>query len=377
MNFKRVTIVIPTYNESLSIEQTITKTFLYLETCHLYEIDILVFDSASSDHTAEIVKSLMPLYPNLHLREEEAKSGLGSAYLKAMKIAITELKAEVVIEFDADLSHNPKYIEPILDKLQNCDSVVGSRYVKNGSIPKEWPFYRRFLSQCGNFVARLFFTRKYKDFTSGFRATKVSFLKKILPEEKFISNNYAYKLELFWRLHKAGAKIAEYPIVFIDREKGESKLPKNSIYDSLRVIFILRLEDFSRYLKMCVVGAFGLVLQFAIFNALRIVCSPFKASQLSVLVAIISNYIFNRKFTFNYKLQHKSKSLSRFLRFGLYSIAMMLFQGYVMHFGVLFFGKGFIQENLLLFAIIAIGSLINYYFYSKHIWPSKKLEHYE
>ncbi len=200
MNLTKVVVIIPTYNEAPVIADTIAAIFKTAVAINK-ELHVLVFDSCSTDSTQRIVLDLQATYPKLHLQTEPHKTGLGSAYLQAMHYAINELKAEIIVEFDADLSHQPKYLPPILEQLNTCDAVVGSRYVKGGTIPKDWGIDRKILSKLGNVVARLILTPRYKDFTSGFRATRHIALNKALPDQ-FISNNYAYKIELLWNLHQ-------------------------------------------------------------------------------------------------------------------------------------------------------------------------------
>lgn len=245
MSNDKVVVIIPTYNEALVIEKTVQEVFSAVPPA--VDLHVLIFDSCSSDDTQSIIKKLQPNYPKLHLQSEPQKTGLGSAYLQAMNFALEELEADIVFEFDADLSHQPKYLLPIIEQLHSCDVVVASRYIQGGSIPKNWGWHRKALSKLGNKVACLGLTFQYKDFTSGFRATRHFVLSKALPKQ-FISNNYAYKLELFWRLHKMNAHITEYPIEFIDREEGYSKLPRNSILDCLSVLFILRWQDLKKVL---------------------------------------------------------------------------------------------------------------------------------
>ena len=233
-------IIIPTYNESVVIEETIHQVMAVTDALTGYQIEVLIFDSASTDETQLKVRALSQVYKDkLHLQTEPVKTGLGSAYRQAMAYALHHLKADIVIEFDADLSHQPKYFKSFLHQLKTCDVVVGSRYIKGGSIPGDWGLHRKLLSVLGNYVARMILTKKYKDLTSGFRATRRDALIKALPAQ-FLSNQYAYKLHLLWALHQSKAVIREVPIDFIDREKGVSKLPANSIIDSLRVILILR-----------------------------------------------------------------------------------------------------------------------------------------
>jgi dolichol-phosphate mannosyltransferase len=247
---------------------------------------------------------------------------------------------------------------------------LGSRYVSGGSIPKNWELHRKLFSIVGNYVARCILTLKYKDFTSGFRATRRHQLLQILPKQ-FITNHYAYKIQLLWLLHKNKALILEYPIEFIDRSMGYSKLPKNTIIDSLNLVFTLRYHEIKDYLKMCFVGSLGILVQFGVYNFLRHMThlSPFDASQIAVFAAIINNFILNNKFTFKTK-----NKISRFLKmkrlilFTLYSLTIIKLQSYWMHFGINYFGGGSLHENLIMGSGIGLISLLNYYIYSRHIW---------
>lgn len=368
MNMKTVVIIIPTYNESLVIEETIHQVFKATASSTT-NVHVLIFDSCSTDNTQDLVSKLQETYPQLHLKTEPQKTGLGSAYLQAMRYALTHLGADIIIEFDADLSHQPHYLLPIIEKMQDHDVVVGSRYIKGGSIPQNWGWHRKLLSKLGNIVARLILTSKYKDFTSGFRATHYAALNKALPEQ-FISNHYAYKLELLWALHKTKAKIAEYPIEFVDREQGQSKLPANSIFDSLRVVITLRFHELKPYISMCTVGLIGLVIQGLVYNVLRINCSPFFAAQLAVIAAILNNFILNNQFTFKKRsLSQRFKSFAFFIG---YSVLMVGFQSNWVRLGINYFGTGYIKENLMMFSGVVLGSVINYFFYSRLIWREER-----
>lgn len=239
MTNENVVLIIPTYNESAVIQQTISALSDIRSQLKNKQLNVLIFDSASTDLTVEIVKNMQADYDWLYLQQESKKSGLGSAYYQAMQYALMQLTADVVIEFDADLSHQPKYLLPMLEKIDTYDVVIGSRYVRGGRLPADWAFYRKLISTMGNWVSRMVLSQKYKDFTSGFRATRKNSLTQVL-NTPFISPNYGYKLDLLWRLHLLNARILEIPIEFVDREKGQSKLPRNSIVESLGVIFKLR-----------------------------------------------------------------------------------------------------------------------------------------
>lgn len=372
---EKVIIIIPTYNEAKTIGQTITeleKTFTTIDVAK-YEMHILIFDSNSPDRTAKIVKQLQSQYQNLHLATEKQKSGLGSAYIKAITYAIDELDADIIFEFDADGSHQPKYLTLMMNEFtKGADVVVGSRYIKGGRIPKNWSLDRKILSYGGNLIARLFLTRKYKDFTSGFRGTRTSFLKKI-PYQKLFSKNYAYKLHLFWMLHKAKARIVEYPIEFIDRKIGYSKFPKNNVYESLKVVILLRFFELKRYIQVCFVGLGGMIVQLILYNLLRLIHTPvILANLLGIEAAIVTTFMLNNIFTFkDYKMtrQHGAKYITKkFIQFNLCSVGSILIQTGLLALVIAILGTGFWKENITVFIGIIIGSIINYFIYSRWIW---------
>ncbi len=388
MQPENVVIIIPTYNEGEGIEHTIEEVIKHTENqsectesvgrapgpTMNYNIQLLVFDSASTDDTQAKVKALQKKHANLTLLTEPQKSGLGSAYHQAMQYALNTLNADIVFEFDADLSHQPKYLLRMVEALKTHDVVVGSRYVQGGSIPSDWGWHRKALSVLGNWVARLALTQKIKDFTSGFRATRKNALKEALPEQ-FISSAYAYKVELLWRLYKNGASIEEYPIEFVDRKKGYSKLPTNSISDTLRVLFTLRAKPFLAYVKMCAVGFIGLGVQVAVYNLARLELSPFRATQIAVACAMLNNYLLNDRFTFtrpsHWTKRHKLRSISLFIG---YSLMMIFCQSHWLKWITKHFGTGLLIENTALITGIVLFSVINYLVYSRIVWQQHKLK---
>lgn len=371
------TIIIPTHNEAESIEITIKKLTMVFTTIPDFNMSILVFDSQSSDNTVNKVKALQQQQPNIHLVTENQKSGLGSAYIQGMTYAIQVLHAHLIFEFDADGSHQPKHIPQMLNMITaGNDVVVGSRYVKGGSICVNWPWYRRWLSRGGNWIARLLLTSRYKDFTSGFRVTKVSFLKKI-NLNGLLSKQYAYKIHLFWELHKVGANIAEYPIAFIDRTKGKSKLPKNNAIESLYLVIRLRCRELKGYIKMCCCGLVGAAVQITIFNLLLRFTSTTTANIFSIEAAIISNFFMNNRFSFKgYRLKKTSSIKSWFkklFQFNSLSLCSLLLQVMIMYCGTDLLGHTRLISNLFLVIGIGVGSITNYYFYKTIVWKLKRL----
>ena len=239
---EKVVIIIPTYNESDNIAAIIEKLEKVFTRIPDYHMQMLIYDSHSPDGTAQIVKTYQHHFQNIFLCAEAEKSGLGNAYRQAMQYADHVLGADIVFEFDADGSHNPEDLLPMMDAFRKGATVVtGSRYVMGGSIPRNWALHRKLLSVFGNLFARVWLSPALKDYTTGFRGTRVPALRKVnLATLK--SSGYAYKIHLLWSLYRQGEYITEIPIHFIDREKGVSKLPKNNIIESLWLVMTLRFD---------------------------------------------------------------------------------------------------------------------------------------
>lgn len=373
----KAVIIVPTYNEKDNIESLVKELQRVFEKAPKeFDMNILVVDDTSPDGTGEIVKRLMKKYSNLHLFVNPEKKGLGAAYIKGMRYASDKLKADLVFEFDADGSHQPKYIPEMLKEIsKGADVVVGSRYIPGGTMPDDWGIDRKVISFFGNFITRLvLLTFQYKDMTSGFRVSKTKFLKKI-DLDNLLSKQFAYKLHLYYALHKLGAKIVEYPIDFIDRTKGKTKFPKNNIKDSLRVVFTLRFRESKKFIQVCFVGFAGAVVQFTVFNILRLRIQPEYANTVAVELAIISNFILNNLWTFKeekIEFSKVGKLLSKFFQFNLVSLGSILIQFLVMKIGVSLLGRSLLLENGLVMVGILIGLVWNYTMYTKFIWKKKK-----
>ncbi|PIS09413.1 glycosyltransferase family 2 protein [Candidatus Beckwithbacteria bacterium CG10_big_fil_rev_8_21_14_0_10_34_10] len=373
----KVVIIIPTYNERENIKNTLKaleEVFPQVE--EKYEMHILVVDDSSPDGTGEIVKELMKTKNFVHLFVNKEKAGLGAAYIKGMKYAIEKLQADLVFEFDADGSHQPKYIPGMLKEVtKGADVVVGSRYVPGGSMPKDWGFDRKLISFFGNLMCQsVLFTWQYKDMTSGYRVSKTSFLKRI-DLDALLSKQFAYKIHLYYAFHKLKAKIVEFPIAFVDRAKGKTKFPKNNIIDSLRVIFTLRFRESKKFIQVCIVGTIGAIIQFSIFNLLRLKTAPEYANVIAVEFAVIANFIINNLWTFkDDKIAFKNikKLLFKFFQFNLISLGSISIQFVVMKIGVSVLGRSTLLENGLVMIGILIGLVWNYTMYTKLIWKKKK-----
>lgn len=202
-----------------------------------HEMILLVIDDYSPDGTGKIVRDKMKKFKNIYISEGE-KMGLGAAYTRGFKYAIKELKADGVMEMDADFQHDPADVKRFVAEFDNgADYILGSRYISNGSIPKEWGFDRKFLSVVGNIIYQSsLFMWDIHDFTTGFRLARVKGLLETIDFDKVFSKSFAYKTRLLYEMKKRGAKMKEIPIHFNLRESGDSKMTTNTFVDSLKVI---------------------------------------------------------------------------------------------------------------------------------------------
>lgn len=240
----KATIVLPTYNEAENIEDFLNEVHKVISQIEMFEINTLIVDDNSPDGTANIVKRLQETNPNIYLLENNSR-GLGRAYRAGFKYAIENLGAEVLIEMDSDFSHNPEKLKEILPPInEGYDFIIGSRYIKGGSIPEDWALIRKMNSKYGNIFARFIAGLiQVKDCTSGFRAIKADFIKKIDLENLNV-NGYAFQMNILFECVKLGAKTYEIPINFIDRVKGKSKLSIKDVIEFMINSFDLFIRRF-------------------------------------------------------------------------------------------------------------------------------------
>jgi dolichol-phosphate mannosyltransferase len=239
-NSPEVVVVLPTYNEKDNIGPLIEQIMAINSDKNL-NLAILVVDDHSPDNTALEVKKMQSLYPNLHLLIGK-RVGLGRAYIRGIVYALENLKPRIVIQMDADFSHNPQDLPRLISEITYSDLIIGSRYVQGGSIPDNWSWLRKVNSRYGNLVARIIGGIKaVKDCTSGFRAIKTCYLDKV-NLRAIKASGYYFQVELLARLVYQGASVSEIPILFQDRIRGKSKLGLRDIGEFLLFIFGLRIK---------------------------------------------------------------------------------------------------------------------------------------
>jgi len=226
-------VVIPTYNEKENINKLINKIQ------HIQpDMEILIVDDNSPDGTADVVKKLKEVNNNIHLLERAGKMGLGTAYIAGFTYAI-ENGYEIIMEMDADFSHNPEEIPNFLKAIENNDLVIGSRYIKGVNVVN-WPLKRLLLSYFANLYTRIITGMPVKDATGGFKCFRADMLKKV-DFDNVKSNGYSFQIEMNYRLWRKGARIKEIPIIFVDRIEGESKMSKKIVYEAIFMVWKLKL----------------------------------------------------------------------------------------------------------------------------------------
>ena len=225
-------VIIPTYNEKDNISELIDKIL----NKNINNLEILIVDDNSSDGSKDILENLF-LQNKIHLLKRKSKLGLASAYIDGFKYGI-ENNFDAFIQMDADFSHNPKYLDEIIDNLNNHDLVIASRNIKGGNT-KGWSLYRNLISKCGSIYARLVLSCPINDLTGGFNGWRRETLDKI-NLNKIISKGYLFQVEMKYRAYKAGARIIEVPIIFEQRKYGKSKMSLAIFFEALFKVIKIR-----------------------------------------------------------------------------------------------------------------------------------------
>ena len=221
----RVAVIMPTYNERANIEAMVGRVRRAVPGA-----DLLVVDDNSPDGTGEVADKLAAEDSHVHVLHRERKAGLGAAYIAGFRWAL-EQDYGVVVEMDADGSHLPEELPRLLDALAGADLVLGSRYVPGGTVVN-WPKSREILSRGGNTYARLMLGIKIKDATGGYRAYRASTLRKISLDE-VESQGYCFQIDLAMRAIRAGLRVVEVPITFVERVHGTSKMSRAVVAEAL------------------------------------------------------------------------------------------------------------------------------------------------
>ena len=233
----RATVVVPTFNEIENIERLIREV---LETAP--QVQILVVDDGSPDGTADRAEALGRELGHVQVLRRPEKNGLGNAYRAGLRKAIDD-GAEICVQMDADMSHDPAVLPALLANVENgADLAIGSRYVPGGRTVN-WPRRRRMLSRWGNRYASGVLGLAVNDATAGYRAYSSAALER-MSFETVRADGYGFQVEMTYRLVSAGGKIVEFPISFQDRTEGVSKMSGSIIQEALVLVMKLWVSDF-------------------------------------------------------------------------------------------------------------------------------------
>lgn len=228
-------VVLPTYNEIENLPHIAPAILAALPGATL-----LVVDDSSPDGTGMLADEMAANDDRIRVMHRPAKQGLGRAYVDGFRAAL-EGGAVRIVQMDADGSHDPKYLPALVDNLARYDLVIGSRYVKGGGV-RNWGLLRKVVSRGGSLFARTVLWLRPHDLTGGFKAWRRDTLGS-LPWDTLHSGGYVFQIETTYRSARAGARIREIPIVFVDRELGTSKMSRKIIAEALVVVLRLRLDE--------------------------------------------------------------------------------------------------------------------------------------
>jgi len=229
----RTVICLPTYNERENLEPMIAA----LRGLDLEDLHVLVIDDNSPDGTGAIADRLADGDDRVHVLHRERKEGLGPAYLAGFRRAL-ELDADLVFELDCDFSHDPSDVPRLIAAAEDADLALGSRYVPGGAV-RNWGLIRRAISAGGSLYARLLLGVGVRDLTGGFKCYRRAVLETI-DVDAISSRGYAFQIETTYRALRAGFRIVEVPITFVDREQGGSKMSKGIVLEGFWKVPVLR-----------------------------------------------------------------------------------------------------------------------------------------
>ena len=232
MREQKILIITPTYNERENLQRLTTEVHRIVPEAHM-----LIVDDNSPDGTGDLAEGLAASDSRISVLHREGKLGLGTAYVTGFKYAL-EHGYDLVFEMDADFSHRPEHLPEFLEAIKNADVVLGCRYMEGGGT-EDWGLMRRMLSRGGNLYAKTLLSLPFRDLTGGFKCFRREVLEKI-DLDRLESEGYAFQIELTYRAHRAGFRIAETPIIFPDRTLGHSKMSRKIIAEALVRVWGIR-----------------------------------------------------------------------------------------------------------------------------------------
>jgi len=221
-----ILVCMPTFNEKENIERMITSVLTAGD-----DFEILIIDDNSPDGTAAIVENLMRDNPRIHILKRPGKMGLGTAYVDGFTYGLTKPQIGYMMEMDADFSHDPAYLPAFREAIREADLVIGSRYL-NGISIVNWPITRLLLSYFASKYVQIITGMPVRDPTSGFKCYRRELLE-WMDIKRLKSNGYVFQIETDFYVWRGGFRIREIPIIFMDRQKGVSKMNKKIVFEAV------------------------------------------------------------------------------------------------------------------------------------------------
>ncbi len=231
----RILVIIPTYNEMETLPRIMERVRASVPEAH-----VLVADDNSPDGTGQLADRMAETDDHVHVMHRRGKEGLGAAYLAGFAWAL-EQGYEVVVEMDADGSHQPEQLPDLLAALRGADLVLGSRWVQGGGVVN-WPKHREVLSRGGNLYTRIMLGAPVHDATGGYRAFRAQTLRK-LDLGQVSSQGYCFQVDLAWRALQRGLTVKEVPITFVERTAGTSKMSQKIVAEALWRVTVWGVQD--------------------------------------------------------------------------------------------------------------------------------------
>lgn len=231
----RSAVILPTYNERETVEDVVEGVLAASD-----RVDVKVVDDSSPDGTGDLVRKMADRQPRVTLIERPEKGGLAGAYLDGFGVALAE-GYDLIVEMDADLSHRPEDLPPLLEAARTNHLTIGSRYVPGGRV-RNWGLFRRILSRGGNLYVRVLLGLPVADATSGFRVYRREALRELVTH-RLRSEGYAFQVELAYRAWRRGLVVGEVPITFEERRHGHSKISRAIVAEALWQVLVWSVRD--------------------------------------------------------------------------------------------------------------------------------------
>lgn len=366
----KVVVVLPTYNERENIKSLLDSIIWEFKKIKYTSFSIAVVDDNSPDGTGELITSYSKNHPEVYLITAR-KQGLGKALLRGMSFAVDQLDAELIVQMDGDLSHDPQALSHFIKSIENgSDFVVGSRYIPGGSIPSNWGIHRKIFSIIGNAIVRFGLGYSYiHDWTGGYRAYKREYVE-LFRNYLGKYSGYVFQIAFLYCAVKRNAHVSEVPIRFTDRRFGHSKIaPSEYIRDVILYVIMARIEKLfeNQFTRFFAVGGIGFIINSIILEILvKMGWHPTFASIIGAELAIVSNFLLNNLWTFHSRRVFGMKLLLKLIQFNITSVGAIAIQAGTIATGVYFFGM---TEYRIFYLIgVSIGLVWNYMIYSHVIW---------